>query len=95
MRADRYTKIVLTVIAVALVALALNPWLSTLALPPAEAQSAVAKYEVAIPKAWGKVLGYSGGGDVLLEDKDGVLRQVEMHGKAPEYPKIKVYATRN
>ena len=95
MRADRYTKIVLTVIAVALVAVALNPWLSPLALPSAEAQSGVAKYEVMIPKAWGKVIGFSGGGDVLLEDKDGALRQVEMHGKAPEFPKVKVYATRN
>ena len=94
MKIDRYTKIVLTVIAVALTAIALNPWVQTISLRAAEAQIGPPRYETSIPKAWGRVVNF-GGGDVMLEDKDGVLRQIEVAGKPPEYPKLKVVVTRN
>ena len=57
---DRYTKAVLTVIAVALSVIAARPWLPEAGWPtalrpqPAHAQTAVPKYEVTVPKAWGK-----------------------------------------
>lgn len=91
---DRYTKAVLTVIAAALTAIALNPWLQTISLRSAEAQIGPPRFEAALPKAWGKVINF-GGGDVMLEDKDGVLRQIEVAGKPPEYPKLKLVVTRN
>jgi hypothetical protein len=92
--ADRYVKIVLTVIAVALVAIALRPWLpsssvlESVAPTPAQAQ-AVAKYDVTIPKEWGKYVAFSNG-NLLLETADKTMRIVDVEGKAPEYPKVKV-----
>jgi hypothetical protein len=47
-----------------------------------------AEYDITIPKAWGKVL-YYGGGNFVLEDKDGVMREVDVRGRPPEYPKVK------
>jgi hypothetical protein len=90
---DRYTKIVLTVIAVALVVIAVRPLLPT-ALEQvrpdlAQAQTIAPKYEVTIPKAWGKYLAYSNN-NLLLEAPDG-WRIVDVEGKAPEYPKIKAF----
>jgi hypothetical protein len=91
---DRYTKIVLTVIAVALTAIAVQPLLSgspllDLVRPgTANAQMAAAKYEVTVPKAWGKLINFSNG-NLLLEGPEGVLRIVDVEGKPPEYPKIK------
>jgi hypothetical protein len=88
---DRYTKIVLTVIAVALVVIAVRPLMPSLLerLQPevAQAQSITPKYEVTIPKAWGKYLAYSNN-NLLLEGPDG-WRIVDVEGKAPEYPKVK------
>ena len=88
---DRYTKIVLTVIAVALVVIAARPLLPSVverALPGvAQAQTIAPKYEVTIPKAWGKFLAFSNN-NLLLESPDG-WRVVDIEGKAPEYPKIK------
>lgn len=81
MLADRYVKGVLTVIALALVAIAANLWQGQLRPAAVDAQTA-AKYEVGIPKAWGKRL--------LLESSDGLLRIVDVEGKEPEYPKVKV-----
>ena len=95
MIADRYTKGVLTVIAVALVMIAVRPWLSESGLlsgvrpDPAHAQSAVAKHEVTVPKAWGKLVAYSNN-NLLLEAADQSMRIVDVEGKAPEYPKVKV-----
>lgn len=100
MKGDRYTKGVLTVIAVALAILALNSWLAPHGAPPpfgaqaAEAQTAKAQYEITIPKAWGKVIGYSPG-NLLMEGADGTLREVDMRGQAPEFPKVKVQAKWN
>lgn len=91
MKTDRYLKGVLTVIAVALVALALTPWLQRLSLPAAEAQTAEAKYQVTIPKAWGKYIAFSNN-NLLMEAPDGTLRVVDIEGKAPEYPRVKVQA---
>lgn len=88
MRVDRYLKGVLAVIAVALVMIAANLWMSHLAPGPAVAQSPVAKYEVAVPKAWGKLVGFSNN-NLLLESSDGTLRIVDVEGRAPEYPKVK------
>jgi len=91
---DRYAKAVLTVIAVALVAIAARPWLpepGSLALlhpDAALAQGAVPKYEVTVPKAWGKLVGFSSG-NLLLEGPDQTLRIVDVEGRAPEFPKIK------
>jgi hypothetical protein len=88
MRVDWYLKGVLTVIAGALVAIAVNLW-GGLPVPGiAEAQSPTPKFEVSVPRAWGKLITYSNG-NLLLEAPDGSLRVVDIDGKAPEYPKIK------
>ncbi len=95
MIADRYAKAVLTVIAVALVVIAVRPWLPESFLlgavrpAPAQAQGAVPKYEVTVPKAWGKFLAFSSN-NLLLEAPDQTMRIVDVEGKAPEYPKVKV-----
>lgn len=92
---DRYAKVVLTVIAAALVLIAVRPWvpgtdgLNALRPAAAQAQGAAAKYEVAVPKAWGKLVGFSNN-NLLLEAPDQTLRVVDIEGKAPEYPKVKV-----
>ena len=91
MRSDCYLQAVLTVVALALVAIAANSWLTTLAPLRAEAQTAAAKFEVTIPKAWGKILSFSNN-NLLLEATDGTLRIVDLEGKAPEYPRVKVQA---
>lgn len=94
MIADRYTKTVLTLIAVALVVIAVRPWvpasglLSAVRPDPAHAQQAAAKYEVVVPKAWGKFLAFSNN-NLLLESPDGTMRIVDVEGKSPEYPKVK------
>jgi hypothetical protein len=93
MIADRYTKLLLTVIAIALVVIAVRPWLPEsgwLVLRPesAHAQMATPKYEVTVPKAWGKFVAFSNN-NLLLEGSDHVLRIVDVEGRAPEYPKIK------
>jgi len=93
MSIDRYTKAVLTVIAVALVVIAARPllpasgWPEALRLAPAQAQSMAAR-EATIPKAWGKFHSY-GGGNLLLDGPDKSLRIVDLDGKPPEYPKLK------
>jgi hypothetical protein len=75
---DRYTRGVLTVIALALSVLALTPWvrpiwvIGALGPGPAEAQR---RKEIAVPAAWGKPVGYSDGYG-LFEAPDGTLRQV-------------------
>jgi hypothetical protein len=90
---DRYTKVVLTVIAVALVALVVQPWapgvVDTVRPDTAQAQTVTPKYDVAVPKTWGKMVGYSNN-NLLLEAPDGTMRIVDVEGKAPEYPKVKV-----
>jgi hypothetical protein len=92
---DRYTKVVLTVIAVALITIVARPWLSDTgvlrAVRPeaAHAQGAVPKYEVTVPKEWGKYVAFSNN-NLLLEGPDHNLRIVDVDGKSPEYPKIKV-----
>jgi len=87
MLADRYVKGVLTVIALALVAIAAHLWQGQLRPAAVDAQ-ALARYEVSIPKAWGKVVGFSNN-NLLLESSDG-LRIIDVEGKEPEYPKVKV-----
>ena len=96
MTVDRYSKAMLTIIAAALVVIAARPLLPESGLrawllpEAAQAQTnAVPKYEVAIPKAWGKLVGFSNN-NLLLESTDQTLRVVDIEGKAPEYPKIKV-----
>jgi hypothetical protein len=94
MRVDRYTKAVLTVIALVLVAVAARPWLpgsgwlGAFRPSPVEAQGPVPKYDVTVPKSWGKLVGFSSN-NLLLEAPDGTLRVVDVEGKPPEYPKIK------
>jgi hypothetical protein len=91
---DRYSRIVLTVIAVALVAIAAQPLLSgstrwdLLRPGAADAQTEKAKHEVTVPKSWGKLINFSNG-NLLLEAPDGALRIVDVEGKPPEYPKVK------
>jgi hypothetical protein len=88
---DRYTKAILTVIAIALVMIAARPWLAglTTGIGPDAAEAQAAKWEHTLPKAWGKMVGFSNN-NILLEDKEQTLRVVDLEGKAPEYPKIKV-----
>jgi len=92
---DRYSKVVLTVIAAALVVIAARPLLPESGLrawllpEAAQAQTAAAKYEVTVPKAWGKVIAFSNN-NLLLEAPDQTWRIVDLEGKAPEYPKVKV-----
>lgn len=87
MLADRYVKGVLTVIALALVAIAAHLWQGQLRPAAVDAQT-LARYEVSLPKAWGKLVGFSNN-NLLLESSDG-LRIVDVEGKEPEYPKVKV-----
>ncbi len=89
MLADRYVKGVLTVIAVALVAIAVNLWQSQWSVVVPVAAETPAKYEIGVPKAWGKLVGFSNN-NLLLESSDGTLRIVDVEGKEPEYPRIKV-----
>jgi hypothetical protein len=92
---DRYTKIVLTVIAAALVVIAARPLLpeegmrTWLRPEAALAQTAAAKYEVVVPKAWGKFIAFSNN-NLLLEAPDQTMRIVDVEGKSPEFPKVKV-----
>jgi hypothetical protein len=90
MHVDRYTKAVLTLIAAALAALAAHAWVDRLAPSRAEAQTATPKHgEIHLPRAWGKIVHFSNG-NLLMEASDGTLRMVDLDGKAPEYPKVKV-----
>ena len=88
---DRYTKIVLTVIAVALAVIAVRPLMPSVLeqVRPevAQAQTITPKFEVNVPKSWGKYVAFSNN-NLLLESPDG-LRIVDVEGKAPEYPKVK------
>jgi hypothetical protein len=86
MIADRYVKAVLTLIALALLVIAVRPWLPDPRL--AHAQIPTAKHEVTVPKAWGKLVGFSNN-NLLLEAPDQTLRIVDVEGKAPEYPRLK------
>ncbi|MGH7316502.1 MAG: hypothetical protein ACREJS_09615 [Candidatus Rokuibacteriota bacterium] len=88
MLADRYVKGVLTVIALALVAIAANLWQVPVRPSAADAQTP-AKYEVSVPRAWGKLVGFSNN-NLLLESTEG-LRIVDVEGREPEYPKVKVH----
>jgi len=93
MTLDRYTKAVLTVIAVALVVIAARPllpasgWPDALQLAPAQAQSMAAR-EATIPKSWGKFVSYSGG-NLQLEGSDRSVRIVDLDGKPSEYCNVK------
>jgi len=46
-----------------------------------------------VPKSWGRYVAFSNN-NLLLETPDGVLRIVDVEGKAPEYPKVKVLISR-
>ena len=95
MALDRYTKVLLTVIAVALLVIAARPFIPESGLleavrpEAANAQTAVPKYEVTVPKAWGKFVAFSNN-NLLLEAPDGIMRIVDVEGKPPEFPRIKV-----
>ena len=92
MTVDRYVKGVLTVIAIALVAIAVTPWLQVAV--PAPATAADPPRELSVPKAWGRLVGYSDG-NLLLEAPNGSLRVAEITGKPPEYPKTKALIKRD
>jgi hypothetical protein len=80
---DRYVKTVLTVIALALAILALNPWITTAqvfkeggtapALDPLPPQ--------AMPKGWGRVAGVTVDKWLVFEAADGTVRIVALGGK--------------
>ena len=89
MHLDRWTKLVVSVIAVALTALAAHAWLERFAPSRAEAQTTTPKYEISLPKAWGKIVNFSNN-NLLMESSDGTIRIIDLDGKSPEYPKIKV-----
>ena len=83
---DRYVKVVLTMIALALTVIAVRPWLPEPDM--AQAQTPIAKYDVTVPKEWGRFIAFSNN-NLLLEAPDKTLRVVDIEGRAPEYPKIK------
>ena len=92
---DRFSKAVLVIIAVALVVIAARPWLPESAIlqavrpESAHAQGSIPRYELNMPKAWGRLVAFSNN-MLLLEAPDKSLRVVEVDGKMPDYPKIKV-----
>jgi hypothetical protein len=92
---DRNSKAVLTVIAAALVVIAARPLLpesrlrAWLVPEAALAQTTTAKYEVTVPKARGKLIAFSNN-NLLLEAPDQTWRIVDLEGKAPEYPKVRI-----
>jgi hypothetical protein len=55
----------------------------------AQAQTVSPKYDASVPKAWGKMVFFSNN-NLLLEAPDGTYRVVDLEGKAPEYPKVKI-----
>jgi len=61
-----------TLIALALVAIAAHLWQGQFRPAAVDAQT-LARYEVTIPKAWGKLVGFSNN-NLLLESSDGLLR---------------------
>jgi len=83
---DRYVKVLLTVIAFALTVIAVRPWLPEPGA--AQAQMPIPKYDVTVPKEWGRFIAFSNN-NLLLEAPDKTLRVVDVEGRAPEYPKIK------
>jgi hypothetical protein len=95
---DRYVKGLLTVIAIALVAIAARPWVPeswlVQAARPGSAYAQapnllpIPKYEVTVPRSWGKFISFSNN-NLLLEGPDQSLRVVDVEGRAPEYPKLK------
>ena len=95
---DRYTKIVLTVLAVALMAVAANPWIAphgwraAMTIGAAEAQQPA----VSIPKNFGKVVGFSDE-YIFLEASDGTLRRVKIYFLMgdPNRPKAELDLTIN
>jgi hypothetical protein len=50
---------------------------------------ATPKYELTLPKSWGKIVAFSNN-NLLLEGSDQTLRIVDVEGKAPEFPRVKV-----
>lgn len=94
MTVDRYVKVTLTIIAVALGMMSVRPWLLESGLlelghpRPVHAQE-LAKYEVTLPKSWGKFVAFSNN-NLLLEASDHTMRIIDVEGKSPEYPKVKV-----
>jgi hypothetical protein len=93
--ADRFVKVVLVVIAIALVAIATKPWLEAsgvferLSPAPALAQSAVPRYEVTVPKSWGKFIAISNN-NLLLEAPDKSWRLVDVDCEPTKCPRVKV-----
>ena len=76
MRVDRLTKALLTLIAAALTTIAVSLWIGPergLAPGTAEAQGR----RIALPKAWGKAVGFIPG-HVYLESENGTIRLVNL-----------------
>jgi hypothetical protein len=90
---DRYTRVVLTLIATALIVIAvrsLRPGAFDALRPAsANAQNIAALYEVTIPRSWGRLVSFSDK-KLLLEGPDQSLRIVDVDGKAPDFPKVRV-----
>lgn len=77
MTIDRYTKTLLTLIGIALTAIAVNLWTGADLSRALQPRAAEAQRIMTVPKDWGKVVGFIPG-HVYLEAVDGTIRLVNI-----------------
>ena len=96
MRLDRYTHALLTLIGVALAAIAVNLWIGPAGLRVAGPRVAEAQAgkQITLPKDWGKPVGFIAG-HVYLEAADGTIRLVNIGGAGAPIGSVGLVIARN